>query len=242
MAGGPGRAVVSASRGVWRGRAGGGRFEGGRAGGVGDAAERDGARAGGRAKGARGGALHRDGDRLRALRVVPVVGQRQRGGPRGGRVGGVGLRPAAEVLADDAVHDAVLLRDEGVLAVEVALEAALALGLDAALELGAGLRADVDHALVEAALDGGARVGGGGGGEGGVALGLHVVDEGEVELGLDVLLECVDPGLGDGAGRERRGGGGAWQRGGGACGEGGGGCRWGVRRDGVRGRGATGEE
>jgi hypothetical protein len=52
------------------------------------------------------------------------------------------------VLAHDAIHDAVLLCDKGILATVVCLQAALTLGLDPALKLGACLRTYVSHARI----------------------------------------------------------------------------------------------
>jgi hypothetical protein len=59
-----------------------------------------------------------------------------------------GLRRTVHILAHDAFHDAVLFCDKGVLAVVISLQAALSLGLDPALKLGACLRTYVSHAFV----------------------------------------------------------------------------------------------
>jgi len=53
-----------------------------------------------------------------------------------------------QVLARDAFHDAVLLCDEGILAMVVSLQAALTLGLDPALKLGACQRTYVSHTCI----------------------------------------------------------------------------------------------
>jgi hypothetical protein len=52
------------------------------------------------------------------------------------------------VLTHDAIHDAVLLCDKGILAVVVSLQATFSFGLDPALKLGACLRTYISHALV----------------------------------------------------------------------------------------------
>jgi hypothetical protein len=52
------------------------------------------------------------------------------------------------VLAHDAFHDVVLFCDEGILAMVVCLQAALTLGLDPSLKLGACLCTYVSHAFI----------------------------------------------------------------------------------------------
>lgn len=82
-----------------------------------------------------------------------------------------------QLLAHDALHDAVLLCDKGILAVVISLQAALSLGLDPALKLGACLRTYVSHALVIFPFDSRPSLDGGRGGERSVLLGLDIIDE-----------------------------------------------------------------
>ena len=102
---------------------------------------------------------------------------------------------SAQVLTQNTVHDGVLLRNEGVLALKISKEAAFTLGFDPALELCAGLRTDVGHALVIIALDSHPLLRRSRRGKRSVLYCLHIVDEGKVEFGLDVFLECIDPWL-----------------------------------------------
>jgi hypothetical protein len=95
----------------------------------------------------------------------------------------------------------VLLCDEGILAVVVSLQTALTFGLDPALKLCACLRTYVSHACIIFPLDSRPLFHGGGSCEYGVLLGLEVVDEGKVELCLDVVLEGIDPWLWAGTSR-----------------------------------------
>lgn len=89
----------------------------------------------------------------------------------------------------------MLLCNEGVLAVKISKQAALTLGLDPALKLGACQRTDVGHALVKLALDSHLLFRRSRRGKRSVLYCLHVVDEGKVKLGLDVFLERIDPRL-----------------------------------------------
>lgn len=87
----------------------------------------------------------------------------------------------------------MLLCDEGILAVVVSLQAALTFGLDPALKLCACLRTYVSHARVIFPLDSRPLFHGSDSCECDVLLGLHVVDQGKVELSLDIVLEGIDP-------------------------------------------------
>lgn len=95
----------------------------------------------------------------------------------------------------------MLLCDEGILAVVVSLQTALTFGLDPALKLCACLHTYVSHARVIFPLDSPPLFRGSGSCECGVLLGLHVVDQGKVELCLDILLESIDPWLWAGTSR-----------------------------------------
>jgi hypothetical protein len=89
----------------------------------------------------------------------------------------------------------MLLCDEGILAVVVSLQTALTFGLDPALKLCACLRTYVSHASVKFPSDSRPLFHGRGSCECDVLLGLHVIDQGKVELCLDVVLEGIDPWL-----------------------------------------------
>jgi hypothetical protein len=89
----------------------------------------------------------------------------------------------------------VLLGDERILAIEIYEQPAFSLGLDPALELGAGLGTYVSHALVILTLDSRPFLRSSRSSERGVFLRLHIVDEEEAEFGLDVIFECIDPWL-----------------------------------------------
>jgi hypothetical protein len=77
--------------------------------------------------------------------------------------------------------------------------------LDPALKLCMHLHTYVSQASIIFPLDGRSFVHGGGSCECGVLLDLHVIDEGEAELSLDVFLESIDPWFW-GAGTSRRDG------------------------------------
>ena len=89
----------------------------------------------------------------------------------------------------------MLLCNEGVLAMKISKETAFTFSLYPALELGASLRTDVDHAFVELALDSRPLLRRSRRGKRSVLNCLHVVDEGKIEFGLDVFFECIDPRL-----------------------------------------------
>lgn len=103
---------------------------------------------------------------------------------------------SAQVVADNALHDGVLLSDEGILAVVIGKQAAFELGLDPALKLGTSLRTDISHALVILSHDSRPFLRGRGCCECGVLLGFDIVDEGKAEFRLDIVFECVYPWLG----------------------------------------------
>jgi len=100
---------------------------------------------------------------------------------------------SAHVLTHDTLHDVVLLCDEGVLALVIALQAAFTLGLDPALKLGACLRTYVSHALVILSQDSRPFLCRRGSSECGVLLGLDIVNEGKAEFCFDIILECIYP-------------------------------------------------
>lgn len=102
---------------------------------------------------------------------------------------------SAHVLTQDIVEDGLLFCNDGVLAVKISKEAALTLGLDPALELGTCQRTDVGHAFVILPLNSHLFLRRSRRGKRSVLYGLHIVDEGKIEFGLDVLLECIDPQL-----------------------------------------------
>lgn len=78
---------------------------------------------------------------------------------------------------------------------KISKEAPLTLRFDPTLELGAGLRTDIDHALVELALDSHPFLRRSRRGKRSFLYCLHIVDEGKIKLSLDVFLECIDPRL-----------------------------------------------
>jgi hypothetical protein len=98
----------------------------------------------------------------------------------------------------------VLLRNEGVLSAVIPKEAPFELGLDPALKLGTSLRTDVSHALVIFSHDSRPFLCGRGSCEGGVLLGLDVVDQGKTEFSLDVVFEGIHPWLWARTGRRER--------------------------------------
>jgi hypothetical protein len=89
----------------------------------------------------------------------------------------------------------VLLCDEGVLPMKISKEAPLTLRFDPTLELCTGLRTDVDHALVKLALNSHPFLRRSRRSKRSILHGLYIVDEGKIELGLNVFLECIDPQL-----------------------------------------------
>jgi hypothetical protein len=89
----------------------------------------------------------------------------------------------------------MLLCDEGVLPMKISKEAPLTLRLDPTLEFGAGLRTDVNHTLVELALNSHPFLRRSRRSKRSILHCLHIVDERKIELGLDVFLERIDPRL-----------------------------------------------
>jgi hypothetical protein len=96
-------------------------------------------------------------------------------------------------ITNDALHDSMLLCDERILAIKIAKQTTFAFSLDPALKLDAGLGPYVSHALVILALDGRPFFRCSRSSERSILRRLDIVDEGKIELGFDVIFECIHP-------------------------------------------------